>query len=88
MLRAVQTEAIEYDISPWQHMLVDPFKRCIERFGRVEDAFVVARGSDRVVYYNDVEDVFGTAKEAGTMLIDCGDYGPLILALREAEAGN
>ena len=83
VLRAVRAETSEYDIGPWQHMLIDPSKRGVERFGSVEDAFVVARGPDRVVYYDDIEDEFGTATETEKILIDYRSYGPLLVALKE-----
>ncbi|MFT3883568.1 MAG: hypothetical protein QM703_28450 [Gemmatales bacterium] len=68
-------------------MLVTPYARSIDRFGGVETAFVVAKGAGRVVYYDDIEDVFGTAVEKGERLLECALYGPLILALKEAASG-
>lgn len=88
MLRAVQADASEYDIDCWRHMLIDPIKRSIIRFGSIEDAFVVARGSDRVVFYDDIEEDFGTATEAEKMLTDINSYGRLAVALKEAAAGG
>ena len=86
--RWVQSDADEYDIGPWRHMLIDPIKRGIKRFGSVEDVFVVARGPNRVVFFEDIEDLFATATEVGQMLEDCHYYGPLIVALKEAAAGE
>jgi len=53
----------------------------------MEQAFVVARMPARVVFFDDVEDVFGTATESDGKLVDCAFYGDLRLALREAETG-
>ena len=67
--------------------LVDPYAVTIDRFGRVEQAFVVARTPRRVVFFDDVEDVFGTASEVDGKLVDVAMYGDLRIALKEAESG-
>jgi hypothetical protein len=45
--------------------------------------YVVAQLGDRVIVYNDVEEIFGvgTLPEVGPMT-DWADFGPLVLALR------
>ncbi|WP_447931524.1 hypothetical protein [Sphingopyxis fribergensis] len=86
--RAIAHEMEESDISNWRHMLVEPFECTIERFGGVEVAFVVAIGPERVVYFDDVEEDFGTAKVVAGRLEGAAAYGPLIVALREAAAGR
>ena len=89
--RAVDNEATKVDPLYWRqfsHLLVEPYARSIERFGAVETAFVVAKGVGRVVYYDDIEDDFGTAVEVGEKLVDCVAYGALILALKEAASST
>ena len=88
--RAIELERAGSDPFHWggrAHMLFDPYPCTIERFGRVEQAFVVAKGPRRVVYFDDVEENFGTAHELDGQLVDCSIYGPLILALKEAASG-
>lgn len=53
------------------------YREAEERF------YVVARLNNRVVAYNDIEDIFGvgTSMESGPVT-DWADYGPLVLALR------
>ena len=85
---AVAREIDDFDITNWRYMLVDPHERAIERFGGAEAAFVVARGAERVVYFDDVEEEFGTAKDVAGRLTDAASYGPLVLALKEAAAGR
>lgn len=85
VLQIVEDEAAEDDISQWKYLLVEPYRCDIERFGGLEDAFVVAKTAKRVVYFDDVEEIFGTANEVDGKLEVLHDYGgPLIIALMEA----
>lgn len=65
-------------------ILVEPYPSTVERFGAFERAYVVARSGSRVVFFDDVEDIFGTADEVGGQLTNCDSYGPLIVALAVA----
>lgn len=60
---------------------VDPCSVIVERFGRDDEVFVVARAADHVVFFDDIEDEFGTATEAGGRLIDPAIYGPIALTI-------
>jgi hypothetical protein len=71
-----------------ENMLVELSPCKIHRFGAVEQVFIVARASQRVVYFDDVEDDFATAREVDGQLVDCAAYGPLILALEQAAVGR
>ena len=85
--QAIEDEREQSDPAVWasvSSILIDPFPSTIERFGTPERAFVVARSGTRLVFYDDVEGDFGTADEAGGLLVRRATYGPLILALREA----
>jgi hypothetical protein len=88
--RAIELEKIASDPSSWKeraHLLVDPYPCSVERFGGVEQAFVVAKGPHRVVYFDDVKKGFGTANELDGRLLDRAACGPLVLALKEAALG-
>ena len=88
--RAVAAEKDACDPSYWgerANMLIEPYPCTIDRFGGVEQAFVVARTPQRVVYFDDVEEDFGTAQEVDGRLVNCASNGPLVLALKEAAAG-
>lgn len=65
--------------------LVEPIPSRIERFGSLETAFIVARIGRHIVFFDDVEEVFGTAAEEGGRLRKAVSYGDLTLALRELE---
>ncbi len=65
--------------------LVDPQPATIERFGEKERAFVVARIGDHVVFFDDIEQDFGTAIEFEGMLSNPAAYGNIAVALRELE---
>ena len=67
--------------------LIDPHPAAIDRLGQTEQVFVVARLPRRVVFFDDVEEIFGTAAEVDGRLVDLAMYGDLRLALKEAEAG-
>jgi len=87
VIRAVDREREQSDPAIWASrasILVSPYPSSIERFGAFERAFVVARSGTRVVFYDDIEDDFGTADEAEGKLVRCASYGPLIVALGEA----
>ena len=62
--------------------LIDPYPVVLPRLGTEEQAFVVARSLTHVVYFEDVEEIFGTAREVDGRLVDCAMYGPLVLAVR------
>jgi hypothetical protein len=68
-------------------LLIDPYSARMDRFGQTDQVFVVARMPHRVVFFDDIEDIFGTAREVDGKLDDVAMYGDLRLALREAEAG-
>lgn len=89
--RAIEREADRIDPGSWQqfaHMLVDPYPLSIERFGQIERAYVVAKAAQRVVYFDDIEDDFGTAADVDGRLTDPASYGALVLALKQAAAGG
>jgi hypothetical protein len=65
--------------------LIDPQPATIERFGELERAFIVARIGDHVVFFDDIEEDFGTAIESGGMLSNPAAYGSIAVALRELE---
>ena len=65
--------------------LIDPQPASVERFGKVENAFIVARIGEHVVFFDDVEEDFGTALEADGMLSEVAALGNIALALRELE---
>lgn len=67
--------------------LIEPYIASIERFGEEEQVFVVAKLPTRVVYYEDIEEVFGTATEIDGRLVDCANYSDLRLCIMEAERG-
>jgi hypothetical protein len=83
----IEAERLQSEPSIWatrSSFLVDLYSCAIERFGNVEEAFVVARCGNRVVFFDDVEEIFGTADEVSGRLENCASYGPLFLALGEA----
>jgi len=89
--RAVRLEQEATDAACWQeraHMLVHPYPCTIERFGGVEPAFVVAKAAGRVVYFDDVEGIFGTATDVDGRLVDAAHYSSLAAALKEASSGG
>lgn len=65
--------------------LVEPQSALVERFGKVENAFVVARINHYVVFFDDIEEDFGTAKEAAGILSELASYGNIAIALSELE---
>jgi len=73
--------AIPENLALLDQYAVDPYPVILEREGD-EQAFVVARSATHVVYFEDVEEIFGTAREVGGRLVDCAMYGPLVLAVR------
>ncbi len=62
---------------------VEPYAVIFERFDADEQAFVVARAGGYVAFFDDVEEIFGTAREAGGRLFDCAMYGNLALTIGE-----
>jgi hypothetical protein len=78
--QAIETERVQTDPAYWAELatlLVEPYQVSIERVGGVERAFVVARRAPRVVYFDDVEEIFGTATEADGLLTDCTHFSSL-----------
>jgi hypothetical protein len=71
----------------WPSKLTEPYPVLIERFGEIRQMFVVAKMPTRVVYFEDIEDEFGTATEVDGRLVDCANYSDLRLCIREAERG-
>ena len=65
--------------------LVEPQSALVERFGRVENAFIVARINRHVVFFDDIEEEFCTAKEAAGKLWGVESYGNVAVALSELE---
>jgi hypothetical protein len=89
--RAVNAEKATCDSSYWAErasIFVKPYSCAIERWGSLEHVFVVARAQQRVVYFDDIEEEFGTARELEGRLVECAAYGSLILALQEAASGG
>ncbi|MGC6330980.1 hypothetical protein [Rhizorhabdus sp. FW153] len=90
VLRAIADVAADTgpDWVRYEERLIDPYPSTIERFGRRECAFVVARTATRVVFFDDIEETFGTATEEAGKLIYRADFGDLRLAIKEALAGG
>jgi len=65
--------------------LVEPEPALIQRFGKMENAFIVARLNDHVVFFDDIEEDFGIAREADGSLVEATAYGNIALALSEME---
>ena len=74
--------ALKARLSPY---LVDPRPALIERFGRTEQAYIVAQIEQYVVFFDDIEGDFGTAEDKGGELSNIAAYGNIALALRELE---
>jgi hypothetical protein len=55
----------------------------VERSGRTENAFVVAQLGASVVYFDDVEEIFGVAEESEGKLLHPANFGYIAVALRE-----
>lgn len=71
--------------------LVDPFPVSLMRFGEEENAFIVARGSRCVVFFDDVEDEFGIAEETDGRLSGisfCGELGFTLQELHRREGSE
>jgi hypothetical protein len=84
---AVKSDLHYFDVLSWKdhaHMLVDPYKAKIFRFECMEEVCVVAKGPQRVVYFDDIEEDFGTAIEKDGQLVNCDAYISLVAALQEA----
>ena len=84
--RAIDQERKQVDPALWASLaslLVEPYPSTVERFGLTECAFVVAKSGSRVVFFDDIEEDFGTADEVSGSLANCASYGPLFLALKE-----
>jgi hypothetical protein len=89
--RAIDEIAAHAGAEIWSHyskLMIDPYRSKIERFGEVGEVFVVAKLPCRVVFFEDIEEEFGTACELDGKLVDCAFYGDLRLALTEAAAGR
>ena len=67
---------------------VNPYPVVIHRFGNDEQAFVVARSPTHVVFFDDIEDIFGIATEDGGRLRECAMYGALALTIGELHRLN
>lgn len=64
-------------------VLIEPTLFDIDRFGKREQVFAVASAGSFVVYFDDIEETFGTAKKDGDLLVELSDFGELVVALRE-----
>lgn len=64
---------------------VEPYLVSWDRYGEVMRAFVVARIGKLVVFFDDIEEDFGTAKEVDGCLLQAAFYGGIVLALRELQ---
>jgi hypothetical protein len=64
---------------------IDPYPARFERFGQIEKAFVVGRNSHNVVFYEDVEEIFGIAEERDGFLHHTACYDNLMLTMRELD---
>jgi hypothetical protein len=62
---------------------IDPHPVTFERLGMYEHAFIVARAAGHVVFFDDVEGDFGTAREVAGRLTDCAMFGNLALTIGE-----
>jgi len=71
--------------SEFDKYMIEPKPCKIDRFGNRETAYVVACDAEWVVYFDDIEETFGTAKNVDGLLHEPADYGDLIVALRELE---
>jgi hypothetical protein len=69
--------------------LIEPFSASVGRFGAMEGAFVVAQIDRNVVFFDDIEEDFGTAtlEDDGT-LSNVAAYSNIAVALRELERSN
>ena len=65
--------------------LVDPYPTLVDRFDRPEVIFIVARINQRVAFFDDVEDEFGTADDVKGKLVNVALCGNIVLALRELQ---
>ena len=84
--RAVEAGREGTEPSYWAKLaplLVDPYPASVDRFGQLAQAFVVARCAARVVYFEDIEDIFAIATERDGLLTDWAHIGSLPLALNE-----
>jgi hypothetical protein len=88
VLAALDADWIDTDPSLKHRLsvyLIEPELAEIERFGQTEGAFVVARFGRWVVYFDDVEEIFGTAELHRGRLLNPASYGHVAVALRELE---
>ncbi|WP_430416376.1 hypothetical protein [Parasphingorhabdus sp.] len=69
--------------SDFEQYLVDPQPCLIDRFEKRETAYIVARGKHYVVFFDDIEETFGTAQEIDGLLVRPADFEVLGAALRE-----
>lgn len=65
--------------------LIEPRPASIERLGTTENAFIVAVIDHNVVFFDDIEETFGTAREVEGMLSEVASYGNIAVALSELE---
>lgn len=62
---------------------MEPSPALLMRFGKEENAFIVARGARFVVFFDDVEEEFGIAEEVDGRLSGVSFCGDLMFALQE-----
>jgi len=65
--------------------MIEPVPAQIELFGTLETTCIVARISPHVVFFDEIEEDFGTAVEKDGQLFEAASYGNIALALRELE---
>lgn len=88
VLAAIEKDWVGIDpatIARLSSHLVDPRTALIERSGQWEPVFVVAQMGRHVVFFEDVEEYFGTAEEVGGKLSNVAIYSHIALALRGFE---
>jgi hypothetical protein len=87
-IAAIERDWIDVSPDVKDHLgryLVEPRPALIERFGRTENAFVVAQLGSSVAYFDDVEEIFGVAEESEGKLLHAANFGHIAAALRELE---
>jgi len=65
--------------------LIEPVPAKVELLGTWEATCIVARIGRHVVFFDDLEEDFGTARKKGGRLVEAASCGNIALALRELE---
>ena len=86
MLAALAAEKADLDpdfLAEFDGYWVEPCAALVRRSGEDEPVFIVARSASRIIFYEDVEESFCLAREAGGRLTEVMDFGHLGPALKE-----